>query len=277
MKKIVEKTGYLAQLIFVLLFASAGCQAQKSFTYDLEHPLTIIELPHKVNEISGMAYTNGSVYAIDDNHGNVYKIELKQHPKVDDWSYGKGKDYEDIDMTNGKIYVLNSNGHIVYFDEVFPIDHAEKSEPDVKGKNEFESLYFDPAQNKMVALCKDCSFDDKDENTAWAFDLASHSFDKEPLYSIKRKDIEKVYGKKIGRFKPSAARINPLTHELYIISSINRILVVMKNNQVQQVVGLKSDLLKQPEGICFSPSGDLLISNESAGKGPATILVYQRK
>jgi sugar lactone lactonase YvrE len=265
-----------ARMLIVLLFASLGCKAQQS-DYDLDHPSTTIKLPHKVNEISGITYTQEFVYAIDDEHGDVYKIELKQDPKIENWSYGKNKDYEDVVLVQGRIYSLNSKGHIVSFDEEFPIKKTNKADLDLKGKNEFESLYYDPSLNKLIVLCKECSVDDKDENSAWAFDLSTHSFDKNPVYKIKRKDIEKVYGKKIGRFKPSAATINPVTQELYVLSSVNSILVIIKNNEVKQVLKLNPDLFNQPEGICFSPSGDLLISNESGKKQAATILIFKRK
>jgi len=272
----MKKSVFGGRMLIVLLFASLGCKAQQP-GYDLNHPSTVIELPHKVNEISGITYAQGFVYAIDDEHGDVYKIELKQNPEIENWPYGKNKDYEDLVLVHGKIYALNSKGHITYFTENFPVKETEKAQLDLSGKNEFESLYYDPSINKLVMLCKECSIDDKDENSAWTFNLSNHSFDKNPLYKIKRKDIEKVYDKKIGRFKPSAATLNPVTQELYVLSSVISILVIIKNNEVKQVLKLDPELFNQPEGICFSPSGDLFISNESGKKQAATILIFKRK
>lgn len=262
----------------IILSASSGCKAQQpsSTSYDINHPNTVIELPHEVNEISGITYENGYVYAIDDEHGDLFKIELKKNPKVQSWNFGAGKDYEDVVLANGRFYVLNSNGHIIQFPEKFPIKNTKKAGLDISGRNEFESLYYDPSTRKVIMLCKDCSSDGKNENTTWSFDPSSGSFDKKPSYSINGKEIENVSGKSKGSFKPSAATINPLTNELYVLSSINKELVILKNGKVQNVLKLKSKLFKQPEGICFTPSGDLLISNESAKKGPATILVFKR-
>ena len=47
------------------------------------------------------------------------------------------------------------------------------------------------------------------------------------------------------------------------------------NGTLKQVYPLNAQLFKQPEGIAFTPSGDMLISNEAAGKGAANILYYK--
>lgn len=265
-------------LALVLVLRSPECLSQKLFDgYDLNHPSGVIKLPPTVNEISGITYQDAHVFAIDDEHGVLYKIELTKEPNIKQWSFGAAKDYEDVVLLNKRFYVLNSNGQIIEFDEKFPIDNTHKTELKNKGRNEYESLYFDPSAQKIVMLCKECSGDKKDENTAFPYDPATHSFDKKPLYIIRKEPIEKALGKKINRFKPSAATVNPLTKEVFILSSINKLLVTMKDNQVQDAVELTSDLFKQPEGITFSSSGQLLISNEAAKQGAATILIFDRK
>lgn len=264
--------------LFLCTPAFGACHAQsKTESYDLRHPDKIIELPQEVKEISGIAYSNGHVFAIDDEHGDLFRIELKDKPKIDKWSFGKKKDYEDVVLFNNNFFVLNSNGQIVGFDEKFPIDKTYKEELKTKGRNEYESLYYDPATQKLVMLCKDCSGDKKDENTAFSYDPSSRSFDTKPLYTIEQKQIEKALGKKIERFKPSAATVNPITQEVYVISSINKLLVIMKNDRVKEAASLDSKLFNQPEGIAFSPGGDLLISNEAGTKGKATILIFHQK
>jgi uncharacterized protein YjiK len=272
------KTNLFLYLLFLASSVLEPCHAQSKIGgYDLTHPDKIIELPGEVNEISGITYNDGHVFAIDDEHGDLFKIELKDKPKIEKWSFGKSKDYEDVVLFNNTFFVLNSNGQIVEFDKKFPIDKTNKEEIKNKGQNEYESLYYDPAVQKLVVLCKDCSNDKKDENTAFSYDLSSQSFDKKPLYIIEQKQIEKVLGKKIEKFKPSAATVNPLTQEVYVISSINKLLLIMKNNTMIKATPLDPKLFNQPEGITFSPNGDLFISNEAGTKGKATILMFKQK
>ena len=88
---------------------------------------------------------------------------------------------------------------------------------------------------------------------------------------------EKSTDKKL-HFKPSAAAINPVINELYILASVNNLLVTAdRKGNVKEVYNLDPKIFKQPEGITFTPTGDLLISNEAALTGAANILIYKRK
>ena len=78
------------------------------------------------------------------------------------------------------------------------------------------------------------------------------------------------------KFKPSAAAIHPLTGQLFILSSVNKVLVIADKNGVpEKVYNINSGLYKQPEGLAFTPEGHLLISNESGDTGAADILIFK--
>jgi hypothetical protein len=80
------------------------------------------------------------------------------------------------------------------------------------------------------------------------------------------------------KLKPSAAAIHPLTKELYIISSINKALIIAdRDGNVKEAYPIDPVLFKQPEGLTFAPSGDLIISNEVAEVGSPNILIFKYK
>jgi DNA-binding beta-propeller fold protein YncE len=88
--------------------------------------------------------------------------------------------------------------------------------------------------------------------------------------------------KKLGlpkmKLKPSAAAINPVTNELYILASVNNLLVVTdRQGKFKEVYVLDPGIYKQPEGITFTPAGDMIISNESHETGLANILILKNK
>jgi hypothetical protein len=89
-----------------------------------------------------------------------------------------------------------------------------------------------------------------------------------------------MLGQKSLKFKPSAAAIHPITGELYIISAINDLLVITdRQGEPKIAYEIDGKLFKQPEGIAFTPDGDLIISNEAADRGVANLLLfkYQKK
>ena len=80
------------------------------------------------------------------------------------------------------------------------------------------------------------------------------------------------------KLKPSAIAINPVTNEFYILASVNKLLVVTdRQGKFKALYELDPAIYKQPEGIAFTPWGDMLISNESHETGLATILIIKNK
>jgi uncharacterized protein YjiK len=129
----------------------------------------------------------------------------------------------------------------------------------------------------LVLLCKDCEADGKKIVTAWGYSPDSLSYNPD-LFSLDVKQIAEKAGEKKLELKPSAAAINPVTNELYIIASINKLLIIAdRKGNVKEVYPLDPKIYKQPEGITFTPSGDLLISNEAGESGNANILIFKPK
>jgi SdiA-regulated len=249
--------------------------------YNLNRP-TVLKLPPALDEISGIVYypKDRSVLAINDEVGWLYKIHLKDDPDIQKWKYSSGADFEDLVlMPDSTFYVLESNGNLIQFKFIRPdsVDSKEYIFP-APGRNEFEILYHVPKQNRLILLCKDCEIDNKNSLTAFAFDVDSMAFSSTPAFVIDIRKIERLLDKKRLRFKPSAAAIHPITKELYIISSINKVLVVAdQNGNPKNVYKINPRLYKQPEGMTFSSTGDLIISNESAEIGAANILFFKYK
>lgn len=248
--------------------------------YNLNRPSTI-KLPSYLDEISGIAYypKDKSVFAISDEKSWLYKIFLANGMEIQKWKIGDKADYEDIALVDSTFYVLQSKGNIRSLHFVSPDSvMINEYKSGIEGKNEFEILYYDKAQNRLVMLCKDCEADDNNSLSAWAFDLASMNFSSRPAYVIDVRKIEELMQEKKVKFKPSAAAVNPLTGQLYIISSINKVLVVADTNgNPEKVYRISPALYKQPEGLTFSPEGHLIISNESGTTGAADIMMFKYK
>lgn len=243
--------------------------------YDLNKPF-VLKLPLELDEISGLAFyaKDTSVFAVGDEFGWLYKIPLTAGKPIRKWKFSTEGDYEDLVMVDKVFYVLQSNGKIVAitFDNHNQILKQESAFP--SSGNEFEILYYDPHLFKLTMICKDCESDKKKALTAFYFNLLNKRFDDSA--SINVTAIANMIGEKKIKFKPSAAAINPVTDELYILSSINKLLVITdRKGNPKQAYSIDEGLFKQPEGITFTPEGDMIISNESAKSGVANLLFFK--
>ncbi|MBA2561433.1 MAG: SdiA-regulated domain-containing protein [Chitinophagaceae bacterium] len=268
---------------FFLIFA--GCQSNKQKIslpspqgYDLQNP-TVIKLNLALIEISGISFyaKDSTVFAIEDEDGVFSKIYLKNNAQVKNWRFDKAHDYEDLVLFDSTFYVLISNGDIetLQFKGDSMVTNKTKYPGSDKLTNEFESLYYDDSLRQLIMICKDCKDDKKNTVSAWGFNIDSLTYTP-GLFSIDASAFKEKLGKE--KFKPSAAAINPVTNELYILSSVNKLLVICgRKGNIKEIFNLDPKNFKQPEGITFTPTGDLLISNESADLGPANILIFKRK
>ncbi len=279
MLKVVIINIFVASLLFVFTSCNHKINYLSPADYDLNHPVAIY-LTSELNEISGIIYypKDTSIFAISDETGSLYKIFPDRKMLIQKWKFGSNHDYEDLQRIDSTFYILSSSGDIVSikFSKNAPTRVTNFKIHD-KEKNEFETLYFDSTLNKLILICKDCEADKKSTVSTRAFDIVSNTFTDGP-YIIDVNSIEKKLDIKKIKFKPAAAVINPVTHELFILSSINKMLVIAnKNGSIKNVYDLRPSIYKQPEGIAFTPAGDLLISNESAKQGDANILVIKHK
>ncbi|OQP50728.1 hypothetical protein A4H97_02500 [Niastella yeongjuensis] len=243
--------------------------------YDLNKPF-LLKLPVELDEISGLAFyaKDTSVFAVGDEFGWLYKIPLTAGKPIRKWKFSGDGDYEDLVMVDKVFYVLQSDGDITAFTFNEHNQILSQQEEFPSSGNEFEILYYDPHLHKLTMICKDCESDKKKALTAFHFNLLNKHFDDSA--SIDVTAIANMIGEKKIKFKPSAAAINPITDELYILSSVNKLLVVAdRNGNPKQAYPIDEGLFKQPEGITFTPEGHMLISNESAKSGVANILFFK--
>lgn len=246
--------------------------------YNLAAPVHY-HVRQSMQEISGIALAPDEhhMLAINDEQGRVFEIDVTGDRPYPDWKFDKSGDYEDLATDGQHWLVLKSNGHLYEVTGLYS-DSADATSYKLNhpGKKEFESLYFDPRNNGMVMICKHCEEDKgKMLTSAYRFDMSTRQFDASPFYRINVNDIARLAKIPLTFFKPSAAAIHPLDKRLYILSSVNRLLVITNlDGKVLEAYNLRHSIFKQPEGIAFAPNGDMYISNESVDEASANILKF---
>lgn len=288
-------------ILFVLMsFCRSPDIDYKNSSYRLNNPDQRFTLPASLEEISGISWAGkGKLACIEDENGMIYIYGFEQEKVLTKAEFGKDGDYEDISIVKNTAYVLKSNGHI------FRVKNFKKDDVKVKlyktllsNKNDAEGMAYDSSESRLLIACKGSPSIDKEKpykgyRAVYAFDLEKEKLLEEPVYLIDLRKVDSYrdqdnftqFSSKLARilgitdpyanFRPSGIAIHPLTDEIYIVSSVGKLLIVLdREGFILGVQALDPNLFRQPEGICFSPEGDLYISNEGKG-GKGYILKFK--
>lgn len=274
----------------LLVISSYGCKPEGNrFTspkgYDLNHPEKF-NMPESLLEISGIAFYHSksdTIYSIQDEDGRFYRQAWK-NKKQKHVTFGKKGDYEDVAILNETVFILKSNGSLYEF----PFLESTKEElKDVKEwkkilpPGEYESLYADPQTNQLYILCKNCKSDKKAgmmSGSIFTYDPAEKKLISSGSFSMDLSAlIEQELILKSG-LKASALTRDPHTGEWYILSSVNKVLIVATPDwKVKSVHRLNSSIFNQPEGLAFDEQMNLYISNEGDEITAGNILKFKLK
>src|SRR3954454_2720569 len=229
-------------ILLLLLFSMIACgqsgkkekhkEALRTLPhYDLNNP-QVYKLPKVLSEISGISFLNGNsntIYAEQDEEGKLFYFQLGSND-IRETKFGRKGDYEDVQLCNGYVVMLRSDGALFKF-STNDIDNKEVKNVqefnNLLPNGEYEGLYADNTSNKLYVLCKHCNEKLTNINSIYTLSLSDNGDIKpDGNFTIDVKQIAAKAGVKKLDFKPSALAKNIHTNEWYIVSSENKLLVV---------------------------------------------------
>ena len=257
------------------------------FKYQLKKPDNTIYLANELQEISGLSL-NGDctkLYAVQDENGILYTINLQTGKIEKKMKFHKDGDYEGIEIVNDDAYVIKSSGTI-YELKNYASDSCKvtKYNDFLSKDNDVEGLTYDWKHHQLLLSCKAHAVDMKKgkfKKPIYAFDLKKKAIKMVPEYIIKLKQVRSFLKKHKSKkqlekfasifdehpkellFSPSAIAIHPFTGNIYITSSVGKLLLVMNpRGKILAIEKLKKKIHPQPEGLAFDTKGTLYISSE---------------
>jgi uncharacterized protein YjiK len=251
----------------------------KSYSYDLNQIANKYFLPYVLEEVSGLTYyKDGKVAMINDEEGRIFIYDLNKKDIDKAIRFAGSGDYEGIEIVDNTAYIVKSNGDLYYFTITEEREvKASKIETPLSGDNDIEGLGYDPVRNRLMIACKGESEIDDDKvkgHAIYGYDLDQKDFKKNPEFAIGKDKLEEFFersknqaydGEKIT-FRPSGIALHPFERRWYIIASAGKLLIVVDDKgEIQASYPIPPRLLSQPEGICFLPNGNMLISSEGEG------------
>ncbi len=294
----------------VLSFILASCvfctwpesSTVSAIGYDLENPDQTFKMPKRLQEISGLGITadGKSLVAVQDEDGIVFfvnKTTGKVEREIDFWDDG---DYEGVEMVGDDICVVKSSGTVYYIQSNgSKYDKVEKYNFFLDSDNDVEGLAYDAGNNRLLLACKakagkGAEFDQK--KGIYSFNLATMQLEAEPAFTVSLDDVLNYLSrsnyledkdKLLERFNedadefafaPSSLAIHPLTGQIFILSSVGKMLMVIDHSgKIVHLQKLKKKVHPQPEGICFDTDGTMYIANEGKDDDPGKIHVFKMK
>ncbi len=251
----------------------------KGDTYDLKNPTQRWDLPKELEEISGLSFFRKDQLAcIQDEDGIFYTYDLKKKEISRKELFGEKGDYEGIEVIHDTAYVLKSNGVVFYFQlKNHGIGEVKKIKSDLSKRNDTEGLGFNYDSEELLLGCKEDpgtkKVNIKKSRSIYRIELAEKKFKKNPKYIIDGKSYNKMLkkkglsSKKHTPFKPSGVAVHPKNNYIFIIGSVGKMMIILNpEGEIENLIPLDPKIFWQPEGICFSPNGDLYISSEGRGK-----------
>lgn len=236
------------------------------------------DMPKVLTEISGLSYLDDQRFAcVQDEVGSIYIYNIATSTLEKEIKFSAPGDYEGLALVNGTAWVLRADG------KLFEVNITDQDKPVVKeysthltAEQNCEGLCYDKANNRLLVAIKDAEPGNPAYKGIYAFDLGNKTMAAAPVFRINLDD--KVFANnsskkgKSGSIMPSSIAINPLSNDMYITDGRkSKLLVLSQDGSVKKLYQLDTRDFAQPEGITFTPAGELYISNEGP-KAPGNIL-----
>lgn len=268
--------------IFISVYASAcgtdksvpGDSGSGSIPYNLDNPVLALSLEEEaLREISGLspAASPGQFVAIADERGELFFLDTSGAVTKRVLFRDKG-DFEGVEMVGNTIWAVKSDGKIFGISNwQGEVPSVEEYKTELSKSDDIEGLCYDPNRNALLLAAKGDP-DSTYSRNVYAFSLATKQLDARPVYSVEPSQVNGLvpYGEseKHDSFSPSGIAVNPVTGDIYLISSALKRLIVLDGKSGKIIFARRIDKkrIPQPEGIAFDAKGNLYISSEGKGE-----------
>jgi uncharacterized protein YjiK len=269
-----------------ILAGESEATASKTFPYDLNSPTNSFELDASLREISGLTTSPKAhqLAAVQDEKGQLFYIDKKTGKVTPSVIFADDGDFEGIEFVGDTLWIVKSKGKLfkLWNLDKTPYDMATFKVESLKKAN-IEGLGYDAKNNRLLLAQKGEKTDDATSRSILAFDLKNQTPSVSKVFDMGLSDFQAFLAdKKLKRYQhlvedyvknplakgvefgPSGVAVHPISGNMYVISSLNKVLIVLSpTGKILEMVKLNKTRFVQPEGICFDPDGTLYISSEA--------------
>ena len=232
------------------------------------------DLPAELKEVSGIAYIDDHRFAcVQDEDGKIFIFNRTSNQVEKAISFGAAGDYEGIAVDGNTAYVLRADGRLFEVDMQGNSGSGKEHTTGLTIEQNVEGVTLDKKNDRLLLAIKDDEPGSPGYKGIYAFNLSNRQFVNEPVIKIDlgNEMLNSSNGNNDKSIMPSEIAIHPGTGEIYIADGPKgRLLVMDDSGNIKKLLHLGKEFA-QPEGLAFSPAGELFISNEGS-KQPGNIL-----
>ena len=270
---------------------------QAPLPYDLDRPDQVLRLPDELLEVSALTDVDEhTVGCVQDEAATFYLIDLRTGSITARQPFGPPGDMEGLTRVGTDYYALRSDG-LIYHLRPIPQRMAVVDSFRVNvAEHNLEGLGYDEQRKQVLISPKGTVKGDpgtRDQRMIHAYDVVTKRLLPTPALTVSVAAVVRqaqaagytvpVRTTPKGRVVPtlklrfSSVAVDPRTDHFYLLSAVDRTLLVMdRNAKLVALHNLSATLYPKPEGITFLPGGSLLISNEGKQVRP-NLLRFERK
>jgi uncharacterized protein YjiK len=254
--------------------------------YRVNAPDTGFTMPKSLVEISALTLSPfaDKLATVSDEKGDLFFIN-KYTGVVDTPSihFAPDGDFEGLEFVGTTAYAIKSKGKLYEISNAAtPAQKVIVHKTSLSKDDNIEGLGYDKKNNRLLLAAKGQKDVGESRKRIFAFDLATKTLVDEPVLGIGAvdfarflashkssiNDVERLSALVSGVdsslvIGPSALAVHPLSGDIYLLSSVGKLLVVLSEKGViKDIISLDKKVHVQPEGLTFDLDGTMYISNE---------------
>jgi hypothetical protein len=241
------------------------------------------QLPPELRQISAIDYiARDKMACIQDEVGAIFIFNLDSSAIEKEISFGPPGNYKGLVIVKTDAYVACADGRIIEIKNYT----SEKREVIEHGthltiEEEVNGLCYDRRNKRLLVTIKGKEDDDQNYKGIYAFGITDKRMMVKPAIKIdlRSRVFSNLQPRNIQTvFQPSDIDINPVTGLLYIVDGTRMQLLRMRMNEnIKDLTELDKEKFIQPEGITFTPSGELFIASKGVREEPGMLFQVRLK
>lgn len=240
-----------------------------------------IPIPSELYRITGFDFIDSRrIVCTQEAVGSIFVVNIQTKKVEKEIPFGPPGRYESIVLVDKSAFIASGDGRL--------FEVANFSSPRISVKEygthltvrqEMSGLCYDKESKRLLVAIRGVEEGSNAYKGIYSFDLASRTMSVNPAIKIDLNDssLNKINSRKLQSLvQPSDIAINGTSANLYICDATkSQLLVLNQRGETKNIYAFPRNKITQPEGIRFTPSGELYVVSSGSKDEQAKLLLVK--